>query len=113
MPASPRTIPVPEKTIAMISALPRKYGENIFNPNSSAARNNLVYLRNKLADIQKNPRFRQIHLHTFRYYYARKKLIETNNKPYVQYLLGHKSSSSTDRYKRFKNFPIEGKYNSP
>lgn len=110
--SSPRTIPVPEKTIAMISALPRKYGINIFNPNSSAARNNLIYLRRKLADIQKNPRFRQIHLHTFRHYYARKRLIETNNKPYVQYLLGHKSSSSTDRYTSFKDYPIEGKYNS-
>jgi integrase len=110
--SSPRTILVPEKTIAMISSLPRKYGENIFNPNSSAARNNLIYLRRKLADIQKNPRFRQIHLHTFRHYYARKRLIETNNKPYVQYLLGHKSSSSTDRYTSFKDYPIEGKYNS-
>lgn len=110
--SSPRTIPVPEETIAMISALPRKYGENIFNPNSSAARNNLVCLRRKLADTQKNPRFNQIHLHTFRHYFARKKLLETNNQPYVQYLLGHKCSSSTDRYTRFKNFPIEGKYNS-
>jgi integrase len=107
-----RTIPVPEKTVAMISALSRKYGENIFNPKSSAARNNLVYLRRKLVDVQKNPRFLQVHLHSFRHYYARKKLIETNNKPYVQYLLGHKSSSSTDRYTRFKNFPLEGKYNS-
>jgi integrase len=107
-----RTIPVPEKTIAMISALSRKYGENIFNPKSSAARNNLIYLRRKLADVQKNPRFLQIHLHSFRHYFARKKLIETNNKPYVQYLLGHKSSSSTDRYTKFKDFPLEGKYNS-
>lgn len=110
--SSPRTIPVPEKTIAMISSMPRNYGDNIFNPNSSAARNNLIYLRQKLADIQKNPRFNQIHLHCFRHFYARKKLLETNNKPYVQYLLGHKSSSSTDRYTSFKNYPIEGKYNS-
>jgi hypothetical protein len=36
----PRAIPVPEKTIALIRSLSRKYGENIFNPNSIAARNN-------------------------------------------------------------------------
>lgn len=28
------------------------------------------------------------------------------------YLLGHKSSASTDRYIKFKNFPLEGKYKS-
>jgi integrase len=107
-----RTVPVPEKTIAMISALSHKYGDHIFNPNNGVARSNLVYLRQKLANIQRNPRFTQIHLHTFRYYYAKKKLLETNNKPYVQYLLGHKSTASTDRYTNFKNYPVEGKYNS-
>jgi integrase len=105
-----RTIPVPEKTILMLSALPRKYGDSIFSPNNASARSNLVYLRKKLASIQKNNRFNQIHLHTFRHYFAKKKLLETNNKPYVQYLLGHKSTASTDRYTSFKNYPIEGKY---
>jgi integrase len=51
-------------------------------------------------------------MHSFRHYFARKKLIETNNQPYVQYLLGHKSSASTDRYTKFKHFPLEGKYKS-
>lgn len=107
-----RTITVPEKTISMLNSLGKKHGENIFHPESSNARNNLVHLRRKLADIQKNPRFLQIHMHSFRHYYARKKLIETNNQPYVQYLLGHKSSASTDRYTKFKHFPLEGKYKS-
>jgi integrase/predicted RNA-binding Zn-ribbon protein involved in translation (DUF1610 family) len=107
-----RTIVVPEKTISMLNSLKKRYGEYIFHPNSENARNNLVYLRQKLADKNKNPRFLQVHMHSFRHYFARKKLIETNNQPYVQYLLGHKNSASTDRYTKFKNFPLEGKYKS-
>jgi integrase len=107
-----RTIPVPKKTIAMLTDMPKKYGANIFNPNPNVARDNLVYLRTRLADVQKNPRFRQIHLHTFRHYFARIKLLETHDKAYVQHLLGHKSSASTDRYTKFKEYPLEGKWKS-
>jgi integrase len=88
------------------------YGNNIFNPNSDIARNNLVFLRRKIAEIQHNPRFRMIHLHTFRHYFARIKLLETHDKAYVQYLLGHKSSNSTDRYTKFKEYPVSGKWKS-
>jgi integrase len=105
-----RTIPVPEKTTAMLTDMPKRYGANIFNPNPNVARDNLVYLRNKIADIQKNPRFRLVHLHTFRHYFARRKLLETHDKAYVQYLLGHKSSASTDRYTEFKEYPLDGKW---
>jgi integrase len=51
-------------------------------------------------------------MHSFRHYFARKRLIETNNQPYRQFLLGHKSSASTDCYTKFKNFPLEGKCKS-
>jgi hypothetical protein len=47
-----------------------------------------------------------------RNYFARQKLIETRDKPYFQYLLGHKSSKSTDRYTTFKDYPTNGKYDS-
>jgi hypothetical protein len=30
----------------------------------------------------------------------------------LQFLLGHKGSASTDRYTKFSNFPLEGKYKS-
>ena len=76
-----RTIPVPEKTIAMLSGLKHKYEPYIFNPNSNIARSNLVYLRQRAANNQKNPRLLRIHCHTFRHYFVKKKLLDTNNKP--------------------------------
>jgi len=51
-------------------------------------------------------------LRTIRNYFAKKELLGTTNKVYVQYLLGHKSRASTDRYTKFKDYPFEGKYNS-
>jgi integrase len=97
----------------MINGLPRKYGEYIFNKNSDAIRNNLVYLRKKLASIHGNERFKRIHMHTFRHFYARKKLRESmGNKAYVQYLLGHKSPLSTERYTELEEYRVDEKYQS-
>jgi integrase/recombinase XerD len=108
-----RTIPVPEKTIAMINNLPKKYVEYVFNPNPDSMRSNLVYLRKKVANIYGNERFRRIHMHTFRHYFARKKLRESmGNKTYVQYLLGHKSILSTERYTELEEYRPDQKYQS-
>jgi integrase len=111
--SKPRTIPVPEKTIAMINNLPRKYGEYVFNPNPATMRSNLVYLRKKLASTYGNDRFKRIHMHTFRHFFARKKLRESmGNKTYVQYLLGHKSILSTERYTELEEYRVDEKYQS-
>ena len=111
--SKPRTIPVPEKTIAMINGLPRKYGEYVFNPKPDSIRSNLVYLRKKIASIHRNERFKRIHMHTFRHFYARKKLRESmGNKTYVQYLLGHKSILSTERYTELEEYKVDQKYQS-
>jgi len=55
----------------------------------------------------KNPRLLRIHLCTFRNYFAKKELLGTTNMVYVQYLLGHKSSASTDRYTKFKDYALK------
>lgn len=93
-----RTIKVPEKTIAMINALPKKHDPYVFNPNSESFRTNLCNLKRKLAKVQQNPRLKQIHLHTFRHYFATEKLRQTKMLTHVQYLLGHRSIINTERY---------------
>ena len=68
---------VPEKTITMINALSKKHALFVFNPNTDSYRANLCHLRKRLADTQKNPRFKQIHLHTFRHFFTTEKLKQT------------------------------------
>jgi len=93
-----RTIKVPEKTISMVNSLPKKYVPYIFNPNVDSSRTNMCYLKRKVAKSQNNPRFLQIHFHTFRHYFATEKLRQTKMLTHVQYLLGHKSIINTERY---------------
>lgn len=94
-----RRVRVTEKTISMISALPKKYGEYIFNPNPAAVEGAYGRQRNKLAIKLQNPRLKQIHLHTFRHFFATHQYRRTHfNGKRVQTLMGHKCFSSTDRY---------------
>jgi integrase/recombinase XerD len=102
-----RTIPVPLKTIIMVNALPKKYDLNVFNPKSETARSNLCNLKKKLAVIHQNPRFKQIHLHTFRHYFATEKLRQTKMLSHVQYLLGHKSIMNTEKYTHLVDYSGE------
>ncbi len=105
-----RTIKVPQKTLLMVNALPKKYDPYIFNPNIDSSRTNLCYLKNKLARTQGNPRFKQIHFHTFRHFFAAQKLKKTKMLTHVQYLLGHKSIVNTQRYVSMVEFTGEEKY---
>ena len=82
----------------MIQALKPKYEPYIFNPNSNTVRDIFCTLRNRLAETQKNPRFKQIHLHTFRHFYACKLYFETKDIVLVKNRLGHRSIENTDRY---------------
>lgn len=105
-----RTVKVPEKTIMMVNALPKKHEPFVFGNNPIGIRSTFEKLRNRLAETQKNPRFRQIHLHTFRHYFATETLRQTKNLTYVRDLLGHKSVTNTERYTRMCVFGSE-KYN--
>jgi integrase len=105
-----RTIKVPQKTILWINALPKIYEPYIFNPNVDSTRTNFCYVKNKLAKTQSNPRFKQIHFHTFRHFFASQKLRKTKMLSHVQYLLGHKSIINTQRYVSMVEFTGEEKY---
>lgn len=72
-----RTIKVPGKTISMVNSLPKKYAPYIINPNVDSSRTNMCYIKRRVAKTQNNPRFLQIHFHTFRHYFATEKLRQT------------------------------------
>lgn len=99
-----RTIKVPAKTINMINALSKKHEPFLFNPNSDNMRSNLCNLKKRLGLVQQNPRFKQIHLHTYRHYYATETLRLTKDLYYVRTMLGHKSIANTERYTHLVDF---------
>ena len=96
----------------MIQALNKKYDPYIFNPNSSAIKATFMNLRNRLAENQKNPRFRQIHLHTFRHYFACNLYRKTKILKIVQDALGHKSQTNTEIYTRLVIFKDDEFYSA-
>jgi integrase len=107
-----RTIQVSQQTVAMINALPTKYDPYIFNPCSRSLKRTFEKLRTRLAETHKNPRFKQIHNHTFRHYFAINAYQRYKDIKRVQYLLGHKSVTNTDIYTRLVEFKDEQYYSA-
>jgi integrase len=107
-----RTLKVTQKTIAMLQAMPKKYELFIFNPDSTTLKSSFMTLRNRLAEIHKNPRFKQIHMHTFRHFYACNLFRKTKTLKTVQDALGHKSSINTEIYTRLVVFRDEEYYSA-
>jgi integrase/Zn ribbon nucleic-acid-binding protein len=99
-----RTVKVSAKTIAMLNALPKKYGEHIFNPCQCSLQNSFHGTRNKLAVTLQNPRFRQIHFHTMRHFKATMEYKRTRDILHVQRLLGHRSLQNTEIYTHLIEF---------
>jgi integrase len=93
-----RKVKVSERTIAMINALPKKYGENLFSTHPHAFDSTFSYTRKALADKLQNPNIAKIHFHTFRYLRARKEYRKHKDVYEAKLLLGHKSILSTQRY---------------
>ncbi|MGO8805484.1 MAG: tyrosine-type recombinase/integrase [Candidatus Bathyarchaeia archaeon] len=95
-----RTLRVPEATIARIKTLSHKYGDYVFNPNPHQYGGLFDDLRKKLVRMHPDnaERLKQIHIHTFRYGFAHRDIKQWKNQKGTQQKLGHKSSSSTDRY---------------
>ena len=106
-----RTIKVSSKTVAMIQALKPKYEPYIFNPNRDTIMSVFTTLRNRLAETQKNPRFKQIHLHTFRHFYACKLYFETKDIILVKDKLGHRSIENTMRYTHLVDWEASDSWN--
>lgn len=92
------------KTIAMLKALPNKYDPYVFNPTSVAMRQALQIARNSLAAIMHNPRFKQVHLHTFRHWKATMEYHKTKDLLHVMRMLGHRNVNSTLIYTKLLDF---------
>lgn len=107
-----RTIKVPEKTLAMLKAMPKKYGDYIFNPNAASVKNVFQMVRNRLAIVHQNARFKQIHMHSFRHWRATKEYQRTKSIVHVKYLLGHKCIQNTDRYTHIVEFADDHYYSA-
>lgn len=99
-----RTVKVSEKTIAMIHALPRKYGDYVFSPNSHALDSTFTYTRKALAHKLQNPNLQRIHFHTLRHVRAKKEFRKHKNIDDAKYVLRHKSILSTARYTEGEEF---------
>jgi integrase len=93
-----RTIKVPESTLVRIQTLTRKHDPYIFCPREASLGSQFLILRKRLFREYNNPRLLQIHIHLFRYNFAHKLIKQQKHLKEVQQKLGHKSSSSTDRY---------------
>ncbi len=102
-----RTVRVAEKTIAMIKAVSKKYDPYIFNPNPNAYKVLILSLRKRLANTLQNPRFKQIHLHSFRHWKATMEYAKTKDLLHVMKLLGHKSIKNTQIYTHLVDFSSE------
>jgi integrase len=109
-----RAIKVSDKTIAMINAMPRKYGDYIFNHKRLASIEDAFRTqRNRLAATLQHPRLKLIHFHTLRHWRATEEYRKTNgNLVQVQYLLGHKSIANTGIYTHLVDFGNEEFYSA-
>jgi len=117
----PRILKISPTLIAMLNVLPRttayvfirdkKSVETNLKKNFSIAKNtaekNFRDQRHKLARKLGNERLKQIHLHTFRHFYATMLYAKTLNILKVQQALGHKNLMNTQIYTHLVNFPSE------
>ncbi len=110
--SNPRRLKVTQQTIAMTQALQRKYGKNIFNPNPRTIRQGFETIRKRLTETQKNQNFMQIHVHSFRHYFASNLYRKTKILKTVQDALGHKSIMNTEVYTKMVVFKEEEYYSA-
>jgi len=90
-----REIKLSEKLVGMLQTM---FAKKQFIPTFGAMRRCLERHRKVLAEAQNNPRFLQIHLHTFRHFKATMLYSQTKDILFVQRTLGHKTLQNTLRY---------------
>ena len=94
-----RKLTVSEQTITMLLALPKKYSPYVFNPNKRTLQSTFARSRNRIAKKLQMPNLLNIHHHSFRRYFADQTYKKTQfNTRKVQFRLGHKRLSSTEKY---------------
>jgi integrase len=102
--SNPRTLKLSKNAIAMLQSMKKREDNYIFNPRTNTLDCTFRRARNKIAKKLENPRLKKIHFHTFRHLKATGEYHKTHDLKHVQYILGHKYSSSTDRYTHYTPF---------
>ena len=98
-----REVRISDKAVAMVNQLFGRFPENPF-PNSSAIKKHLWRTTHLLSKLHSNPRYLQIHAHTFRHYRACRLYWETKDILFVKAFLGHRSITSTMKYLQLVQF---------
>jgi integrase len=99
----PRILKISPTLIALLNTL-SKESDYVINRCRNTVESNYQHQRNKLARKLGNPRLKQIHLHTFRHFYATMLFAKTLNLPKVQQALGHKYLTNTQIYIQLVDF---------
>jgi integrase/recombinase XerD len=97
----PRELRLSERLVAMIQQL---FARKQSLPTAESARHYLENTRKILAETNNNPRFLQIHLHSFRHFRATMLYAQTRDLLYVMKILGHRSITNTIRYTQLVDF---------
>jgi integrase len=95
----PRILKISDKLKGMINNL-YKDTEAPFSRNVTkhGLRVTFDQMRNRTATRLNNPRFKQIHFHTFRHWKATTMYHKLRDSTIIRHTLGHKSAVMTDRY---------------
>jgi len=103
---------VSETTLSMLKSMPKKHEPYVFNPNSRVYKDMLTTTRNRLTRTLQNPRFKQIHLHTFRHWKATMEYAKTRDIIHVMKMLGHRNIQNTLIYTQLVNFQSDEYYSA-
>jgi integrase len=99
----PRNLKISPALTAMLNTLPRE-SDYVINRSRNTVESTYQHQRNKLARKLGNPRLKQIHLHTFRHFFATMMYARTLKIVGVQQALGHKSLLNTQLYPHLIDF---------
>ncbi len=78
---------------------PKKFGNNVFNPDKHCLQSSFARQRNRIAEKLDMPNLKNIHHHSFRRFFEDQQYKKTKfNIRKVQARLGHKRLSSTEKY---------------
>jgi len=109
--SNPRVIRMSKKLSAMLSQLPRTYGDRVFsNPNMPVDNHarGFSLQRKRIANKTGNPRLLKIHFHTFRYWKGTILYHQTKDMYYVMQRLGHKNIKNTLLYVQLEEALFQG-----
>ena len=109
--SNPRIVHMSQKLTAMLSQLPRNYGDRVFSfphmPVDNHA-SNFCRQRKRIAHKTKNPRILRIHFHTLRHFKGTMLYHKTKDTYHVMQALGHKNIKNTLLYIQLEEALFKG-----